>query len=86
MTKDGPFVLFEVGRLTHRVNKHGMDWFDIRFRERVSLAASSRYHAFIVMRDGAEISVPARLLKMGDKVWVDTSAFGADRSLHQTRK
>jgi hypothetical protein len=61
-----------------------MDWYEVRFEEKMTLAAT-RYHAFVTIRNGEKIFVPTYRLREGDKTWVDTSAFGADKSLYKTR-
>jgi hypothetical protein len=41
-------------------------------------------HAFVTIRDGEEVVLKTSELKRNDKIWVDVSAFGADKSLFAT--
>jgi hypothetical protein len=84
-SRDIPFVLFEVKNLRHHVGTgYSMDWLEVRFKEKMTLAAT-QYHVFVTIRNGEKIFVPTFGLRVGDKIWVDTSAFGADKSLYKTR-
>jgi len=78
-----PLTLFEVKSLRLHSGPGHTGWYDIRFKEGKSLAVT-RLHAFVTVRNGREACIRTDRLLTGDKIWVDTSAFGADKSLHKT--
>ena len=55
-------------------------WYEIRLKGG-KLFCATGYHASVTIRDGVETLVKGSELQRGDRFWVDTSAFGADKSL-----
>lgn len=48
--------------------------------------AATHLHAFKVIRNGEEFYLPTHMLKSGDNIWIDQSAFMADGSFTLTKK
>lgn len=63
---------------------HSMKYYKILFQG--AEMAATQLHAFKVVRDGEEFYFPTHMLKPGDNIWIDQSAFMADGSLTITKK
>lgn len=70
---NGNFGLFEINKIMKRSN-----FYEISFRNSKKRFAGTYLHCFLSDED-----TPKKLidLKSGDKIWIDVSAYTADKSL-----
>ncbi|MDA3779448.1 MAG: hypothetical protein PF487_04375 [Bacteroidales bacterium] len=70
---NGNFGLFEIDKIFRRNN-----FYEISFRNSKKRFAGIHLHCFLTDED-----IPKKLinLKSGDKIWIDVSAYTADKSL-----
>jgi len=78
--KIGPMICLSVKKVYKKEQSlRCMLYYQITFRE--ATMGATQLHAFKVERNGKELYLPTHMLKPGDNVWVDKSAFLADGSL-----
>lgn len=70
---NGNFGLFEVDRIIHKNN-----YYEIRFQNTNQRFAGTYLHSFVTDENVAKSLVE---LRSGDKIWIDISAYTADKSL-----
>lgn len=84
VNKIGPMACLNVKRIRIHKSNHSMKYYTISFQG--AKMAATQLHAFKVIRDGKELYLPTHMLKSGDNVWIDRSAFMADGSFTFTKK
>jgi len=81
-SKIGPMVCLKVKRLIkneQNEQSYSMKYYKILFQG--ATMGATQLHAFKVIRNGEELYLPTHMLKPGDNIWIDQSAFIADGSL-----
>ena len=78
-SSDGPMRLAQVTRIYYKKSVHN-SFYKIYLHGGAILCATN-LHAFLGSRDGDELLCSAGQIKPGDQIWIDVSAFSADKSL-----
>ena len=71
---NGNFGLFKIDRIVKKNN-----FFEIRFQDTNKRLACVYLHSFV---DNNGVAKSVLDLKSGDEIWIDTSAYTADKSLY----
>lgn len=82
--KIGPMICIAVKRIAEYKQNHSMRYYKIFFPG--ATMGATQLHAFKVIRDGKELYLPTHMLKSGDNIWIDQSAFMADGSFILEKK